>query len=96
MSTQLLDRAGQRFVLAGEFAHPPDNSERANLGGEYAIRDTVFLRGGWFYRFDTERFSLGGGLRLPAVVAREARFDYAYTELDGLPAIHRFSAEFRL
>jgi hypothetical protein len=95
MSTQLLDRGGQRLVTAGEFSHPPDNSERANVGGEYSIREFVFLRAGWYYRFDTERFSLGGGLRLPGVIAREGRFDYAYTELNGLPAIHRFSAEFR-
>ena len=95
MSTRLLDRGGNRLVAAGEFSHPPDNSERANLGGEYSLRDLVFLRAGWYYRFDTERFSLGAGLRLPGIIAREARFDYAYTELNGLPAIHRFSAEFR-
>lgn len=95
MSTRLLDRGGQRLVTAAQFSHPPDNSERANLGGEYSLRDFVFLRAGWYYRFDTERFSLGGGLRLPGVIAREARFDYAYTEMNGLPAIHCFSAEFR-
>lgn len=95
MSTRLLDRAEQRLVAAGEFSHPPDNSERANLGGEYSLRDFMFLRAGWYYRFDAERYSLGAGLRLPVIVAREGRFDYAYTELNGLPAIHRFSAEFR-
>lgn len=95
MSTRLLERHGQKLVAAGEFSHPPDNSERANVGGEYSFFDTVFLRAGWFYRFDTERFSLGAGLRLPIVGARQGRFDYAFTELDGLPAVHRFSAEFR-
>jgi hypothetical protein len=95
MSTRLLDRSGQRLVAAGEFSHPPDNSERANVGVEYALRDLVFLRAGWFYRFDTERFSVGGGVRLPGVIAHESRFDYAYTELDSLPGVHRLSAEFR-
>jgi hypothetical protein len=95
MSTRLLDRGAQRLVTAGEFSHPPDNTERANLGAEYSFRDLAFLRAGWYYRFDTERFSLGGGLRLPGVIVRESRFDYAYTELNGLPAVHRVSAEFR-
>jgi hypothetical protein len=95
MSTRLLDRVGQRLVAAGEFSHPSDNTERANLGAEYSVRDLVFLRAGWYYRFDTERFSVGGGLRLPGVIVRECRVDYAYTELSGLPGVHRFSAEFR-
>jgi hypothetical protein len=94
MSTHLLDHAGQRIVAAGEFSHPPDNSERANLGGEYSFREFLFLRAGWYYRYDTERFSLGGGIRLPGLVASESRFDYAYTEMNGLSPIHRFSAEF--
>ncbi len=95
MSTLLLDNAAQSLQVAGEFSHPPDNSERANVGMEYALRRTVFLRGGWFFRFDTERFSAGAGVRLPGPFVKENRFDYAYTEMRGLSPIHRFGMEFR-
>jgi hypothetical protein len=95
MSTLLLDDAWQRFVVAGEFSHPPDNAERANVGAEYALRSLLFVRAGWYYRFDTERFSAGAGVRVPRLLSHESRFDYAFTELNGLPARHSFSAEFR-
>jgi hypothetical protein len=95
MSTRIFDRGVHRCLLAGEFSHPPDNSERANAGLEYSVREMVFLRGGWFYRFDAERFTAGAGVRIPGVLVNESRFDYAYTEMRNLPAIHRLSAEFR-
>jgi hypothetical protein len=95
MSSILFDRAGQRILVSGEFAHPPDNSERANVGMEYSMRDLLFLRGGWFYRFDLERFSAGAGVRIPSALVPESRFDYSYTDLHDLPGVHRLSAEFR-
>jgi hypothetical protein len=95
MSVRLIDRARQRLLAAGEFSHPPDNNERANFGGEYSISDLVFLRAGFFYRFDAERFSSGFGVRVPSVGAKETRIDYAYTEMRDLPSVHRVSAEFR-
>lgn len=95
MSTRLFDRGGQHLLMAGEFSHPPDNNERANLGTEYSFHDLIFVRGGYFYRFDVERFSTGFGLRVPSALVQETRFDYAYTELRNLPAVHRISAEFR-
>lgn len=95
MSTRVVDRGRHRLLAAGEFSHPPDNTERANFGAEYGLNETLFLRGGWYYRFDLERFSLGAGARLPSALVPESRFDYAYTEMNGLPATHRFSAEFR-
>lgn len=95
MSTVLFQRAGQRLLVSGEFSHPPDNNERANMGSEYSFYDYLFVRGGYFYRFDVERFSTGFGVRVPTSLLRDSRFDYAYTEMRELPAVHRFSAEFR-
>jgi len=97
MASRLLDRRGHRMLLAGEFSHPPDNTERANVGMEYSFQSVLYLRGGWYYRFDLERYSAGVGLRIPGGLSRESRVDYAFTEMDGgLPGIHRVSAEFRL
>lgn len=96
MSSYLLERAGQRVLVAGEFSHPPDNAECANAGIEYSLHDLLFLRGGLFFRYDAERYSTGAGFRIPAFLAQEARFDYSYTDMRNLAPIHRFSVEFRL
>jgi hypothetical protein len=95
MSMDLLDQAGQRLLASGEFQHPPDNEERANAGIEYAFREFVFLRGGWFYRYDQQHFALGGGLRVPTGFGNGAAVDYSYVENHDLPAVHRFSVDVR-
>jgi hypothetical protein len=89
MSMHLLRSETQRLLATGEFQHPPDNSERANAGMEYAISETLFARGGWYFRYDEERFSLGGGARLPSALGVAAQADYSYTENRNLPPVHR-------
>lgn len=95
MSMNLLDQAGQQILASGEFQHPPDNEERANAGVEYAFHRFVFLRGGWYFRYDQERFSLGGGLKLPTGFGEGAAFDYSYVENHDLPSVHRLSLDIR-
>ena len=89
MAMEFLSTATHRLLASGEFQHPPDNAERANAGVEYAIGDFAFLRGGWYFRYDQERFSLGGGLRIPTGTGISARADYSYTENSELPGVHR-------
>jgi hypothetical protein len=95
MAMDLLDHAGQKLLATGEFQHPPDNEERANTGLEYAFNDFVLLRAGWYYRYDQQRFSVGGGLRIPTGFGEGAAFDYSYTENHDLPEVHRFSLDIR-
>ena len=95
MAMNLLDVRGQSLLASGEFQHPPDNEERANTGIEYGISDRVFVRTGWYYRYDQERFSVGGGLRVPTRLGDGLIADYSYTENHDLPAVHRFSLDFR-
>jgi hypothetical protein len=95
MSARLLDRSLHRLLVAGEFSHPPDNTERANFGLEYSLQETIALRGGWFYRYDLERASLGAGVIVPVAQLTEGRVDYSYTEMQTLPGVHRVSLEVR-
>jgi hypothetical protein len=95
MSMYLLRSENQRLLASGEFQHPPDNSERANAGVEYAIGEALFARGGWYFRYDQERFSLGGGARLPSALGVRTQFDYSYTENRDLTPVHRFDIGFR-
>lgn len=95
MSFPLISSAGRTLTLAGEFSHPPDNSERLNVGGEFGYRSLAFLRAGWFHRYDSERWSAGAGLRIPTAWVDESRIDYSYSEMKVLPGVHRISLEFR-
>jgi len=95
MAMNLLNREKQRILASGEFQHPPDNEERANLGFEYGFADFAFLRAGWYFRYDQERMSLGGGVRVPTGLGERGSIDYSYVQNYDLPGIHRFSLDMR-
>jgi len=93
-SALLFQTTEQRFTGSFEFSHPPDNSERMNVGGEYVFRNYVFLRGGYNINYDSEGVAGGIGFRFPVSFAGTADFDYAYTDMKALGAAHRFSLKF--
>jgi hypothetical protein len=91
MAMDLLNRQDHRLLASGEFQHPPDNAERANFGMEYGLGGYAFVRGGWYFRYDMERFGVGGGVRIPTGTGIGIQADYSYTENRSLPSVHRFS-----
>ena len=92
-SFSLLQRGESRLLTAAEFTHPPDNSEKLNLGAEYAFRDYLFLRGGYKMNYDTEGLTAGFGVKFPLTLVKSsvARLDYAYSDLKFLSSAHRVS-----
>jgi hypothetical protein len=93
-SAVMMQRADQKLVGSIEFAHPPDNSERLNLGGEYSFRKYLFLRGGYNFNHDSEGIAGGVGFHIPVSVAGMANVDYAYTDMKVLGGAHRISLTF--
>ncbi len=93
-SATLLSSSDQKLIGSFEFSHPPDNSERMNVGGEYSFRKYLFLRGGYNINHDTEALAAGVGFHFPVSVAGMADLDYAYTDMQDLGAAHRFSLKF--
>jgi hypothetical protein len=93
-SAVLMQRADQKLVGSMEFSHPPDNSERLNLGAEYSFHKYLFLRGGYNFNYDSESFAAGVGFHFPVSVAGVADMDYAYTDMKDLGSAHRFSLTF--
>jgi hypothetical protein len=93
-SATLLQSADQKLIGSFEFSHPPDNSERLNVGAEYAFRKYVFLRGGYNINYDAEGIAGGVGFHFPVSVAGQADMDYAYTDMKELGGVHRFSMKF--
>ena len=85
---------GENHLLAAaEFTHPPDNSEKLNLGAEYSFHDYLFLRGGYKLNYDTEGLCAGFGVKFPLTIVKSsvARLDYAYQDMDFLGGTHRVS-----
>jgi hypothetical protein len=93
-SATVFQTANQRLLGAFEFSHPPDNSERLNVGAEYGFRNYVFLRGGYNINYDAEGIAGGVGFHFPVSVAGQADLDYAFTDMRDLGGVHRFSLKF--
>ena len=93
-SATLFQSAGQRLLGSFEFSHPPDNSERMNVGMEYGFQKFMYLRGGYNINYDSEGLAGGIGFHLPVSVAGQSDIDYAYTDWGDLGAVHRISVQF--
>jgi hypothetical protein len=70
--------------------HPNDNSERVLVGTEFAFFDRFYIRGGYKFNFDDQKFAFGAGANVP-VSSTAIYFDYAYSVYDLLPGVHRIS-----
>ena len=87
---EVINNGTHRVTLDLEGSHPNDNIEKFQAGFEYGFKEFAFIRGGYKLQYDTEKFTLGGGIKIP-FGGMSARADYAYTYLQYLPALHRFS-----
>ena len=94
-SATLLQSANQKLIGSFEFSHPPDNSERVNVGAEYSFQKYAYLRGGYAFNYDAEGLAGGVGFHFPVSVAGMADLDYSYTDMLDLGAAHRFSLRFQ-
>ena len=81
-------------VLSTDAAHPNDNSEYVNIGGEYDFRGLFALRAGYKSLFETDGeqgLTLGAGLKIRLERALAAQIDYAYADFGRLEATHWFT-----
>jgi len=91
-SFQLLNSSQNHLLGTFEFSHPPDNSERANVGAEYGYKDFLFLRGGYNINYDAEGLAAGAGVHFPvSTLHTTADLDYAFTDMGDLGEVHRVS-----
>ena len=79
------------FTVAADNVFYIDYEGRFHLGGELWLANTLALRGGYKFNYDTETFCLGAGLKT-SLGRREFTADFSYTEMGDLfdPAL-RFS-----
>ncbi len=92
-SFDVMQHGENRLIAAAEFTHPPDNSEKLNLGAEYGFHDYLFVRGGYKLNYDTEGLTAGFGVKFPLTIVKSsvARLDYAYQDMNFLGTTHRVS-----
>lgn len=92
-SFDVMQQGENRLIAAAEFTHPPDNSEKLNVGAEYGFHDYLFLRGGYKMNYDTQGLTAGFGVKFPLTIVKSsvARLDYAYQDMNFLGATHRVS-----
>ncbi|MDI6765528.1 MAG: PorV/PorQ family protein [Bacteroidota bacterium] len=84
----------QRFTIAIDAAHPNDNAQYVNFGGELALMgEIIFLRGGYktlFLKDSQEGLSLGIGLNYTGLGYLGFTMDYSYQKYDYLGDTHSF------
>ena len=88
------------LLLAFEFDHPADNAERMSFGGEYTLAAfapsvTLQVRSGYRFNRDEENMTGGFGVEFPTGSSSFMRVDYAFSAMDVLDDVHKFSAELR-
>ncbi|MGQ9853263.1 MAG: PorV/PorQ family protein [Candidatus Oleimicrobiaceae bacterium] len=94
ISFDLLRTGSNRLTLAADAVHPNDNFEYLNAGFEYALRELVFLRGGYRGAGMDELeggLTVGGGVRWTFGGAASVALDYAYADFGRLTGVHRYS-----
>lgn len=81
-----------KLTLAVDAAHPSDNYESVNVGGEYVFDDFIYVRGGMkslFQKDSEESFTAGLGVKQFVVGNLQISVDYAYQDLKRLKSAQK-------
>ena len=92
---EIIQSEKSRLSFAIDALHPNDNAEWVNIGMEYALAETFFLRSGitTLFREDTEEgltFGAGMNYRIGRS-ATQLKFDYSYSAYGRLKNVQRLS-----
>ena len=75
-------------ALAGD--HPNDNVERGSVGAEYGWSETFFIRAGYKFNYDVEKWTFGAGVAV-APGDQKVTFDFALVDYGDLGKTSRFT-----
>jgi long-subunit fatty acid transport protein len=84
------ENKNNRITTSIQLNSPNDNAENFSIGGEYAYKDFLYLRGGYKFNVDAESFAAGAGLKFPISFAK-ANLDYSIAKYKELGFTQRFS-----
>lgn len=80
-----------RLTVAYDLFQPNDYRQQMHLGAEYSFSETVVLRAGYKYDYDSEGLTFGGGLHTD-LAGWPVRVDYSFGKMsEFLNSVHRIS-----
>jgi len=83
---------GHQLLVAFDLSQSRDHSQQQHLGFEYGFQNLFFVRGGYKFNHDEEKYTMGFGLNVYRL-----RVDYAYNDFgDYLDTTHRFTLGFEI
>lgn len=95
VSWDAMKNENSRLTLAVDGAHPNDNTEFVNAGGEWALLgEKIFLRAGYksaFLKDSEEQLTVGGGLHYDIIRGYNVSLDYAFEQFEHLDNVHKFA-----
>jgi opacity protein-like surface antigen len=90
----LKGRGNSNLIISADALHPNDDTESANVGGEYIFNNMFALRAGYnslFARDSEEGLSFGAGLQYKMVGSTTLHLDYAYQDFGVLNEVQMFN-----
>ncbi len=81
------------LLFSAEFAHPSDNQEHANVGGEYTLNGMFHLRSGYHINYDAHGLAFGFGAALRSGKTSKLQLDYSAVDMGPLQYVHRLSLQ---
>lgn len=95
MAMDFLDDEGGPHLLTAviEGDHPNDGKEKFHIGTSYAFDGKFFIRGGYKFNYDVQRFTFGAGINYP-FGETIGSINYAYVDFGELTQVHMFSLGF--
>lgn len=87
------DQSPHLLTVVVEGEHPNDGREKFNLGVSYGFDKTFYLRGGYKFNYDVQKFTFGAGINYPIGPCR-GTLNYAYVDFGELTHVHMFSLGF--
>lgn len=89
---ELTQNNNHRLTVAAEYVKPNDGPEKVNAGMEYFFLHNFYLRGGYRFNYDEERFTFGFGLEYSVADEIKIKLDYAYMDAGRFNQVHFLTA----
>ncbi len=87
--------ADNRVVVIVDATHPNDNPEHYNIGIEYGLYDSYFIRTGYRGNTDEEGFTFGAGVNFKVADNIHLLIDYAYADFGVFDNVQHFTLGFK-
>lgn len=95
LAMDFFDEEGSPHLLTAtvEGDHPNDGKEKFHIGLGYSFDGMFFVRAGYKFNYDVQKFTFGAGITYP-IGSTVGTINYAYVDFGELNQVHTFSLGF--